>query len=453
MTYSSIVFIFYFLFVLMVFSFLSNRWKVLCLLVSSAIWLFSWKMHWMLIYLIISSLNYLFLIFMKNKIGKVRDNLFISLLFVNVLIFVALKSGGILGQKFQTPYGVSFFMFIQFGYLIDLWRMDSKFQIEKFSHYLLMPNFFPTLMGGPIVRGKEFFPQLNNLKSFSLDNLVNGLLIFAYGFCKFYFISKDLLVVNNYLIMLLADNNFFILILVGIVGTFQAYIEFSSYCDMGRGVAKCFGIDLMPNFRAFYYSKNPNDFWQRWNITLGTWIRDYISFPLMFRWGRKINQNFILIFSFVLVGLWHGVQWNWIMFGTFNGAIIVLYNLINKKFNIPFFGRAFAIIIFIGNGLLQRPNLIPSFEKMMGFKYLWNPSVGQWHLFASNVSMKLCISLLLMFVAEYFQEKFNNVDWFTKFNLIIKGIIVIVFLAWIFSGLNSHLFLEDVTLPPNYFRI
>ncbi len=457
MNYSTIEFVFYFLLVLIIFTFITRKIKIPFLMAASSIWIFSWKMQWMFIYLAISLFNYFALyVFDKFKVigqKKQYDYFFVLILTINTFIYISLKSGLFLGEGFETPYGLSFFMFILVGYLVDLWRAQDKFQLEKMSHFLLLPSFFPALMGGPIIRGKDFFTQLNKLSDFSLINFIDGMMIFGYGFCKFYFISKELSSLVEYITHPFAQNHFLVLVIVGFLGTVQAYIDFSSYCDMGRGVAKCLGINLNANFRAFYYAQNPNDFWQRWNISLGTWIRDYISFPLMLRWGRRINQSLILLFSFVLVGVWHGLELHWLLFGLLNGALIVLYNFIIKKWSVPYLGKFFVFFIFIGNGLLQKSNLIPSFNKLFEYSFLWKADEVPWRLIFSHGSSQLVWSIFILVVLEFFQEKHKDVDWFTKKNLVLKAFVVLSFFIWILYGLNSHQFLNDVKLPPVYFRI
>lgn len=230
-------------------------------------------------------------------------------------------------------------------------------------------------------------------------------------------------------------------------------MDFSSYSDMGRGVAKCFGIDLGINFKALQYSKNPNDYWQRWNIALGTWIRDYISFPLMLRFGRKINQNIMMIISFILVGLWHGLTMNWLIFGLYNGFIIITYNWLSRIKTHPILGKFFVLLIFVGNGLLQRPTIINDFKRILSHPIRLNLPGFHWQMFRDNLSVSFGVAFVCLMIFEFIQDWKKDTDWYIKLNLPIKTALAILFLAWIIIGLNLHMFIDEVILPPAYFRI
>ncbi len=446
-------FLFYFLFVVMVFWIVPKNLKMFTLFLSSVFWVITWKLSWAYIFLGVSLFNYLCLYFLSNKEGQ-RNIFYSFLLIVNIIFFGVFKLGKLGHFHLETPYGISFFMFIHMGYIIDLWRSNKKFEIENVFHFLSMPIFFPLLMGGPIVRGREFFPQVNQLKQFSIHHILDGILIFAFGFAKYFYLSKELVYLNKGFEHMMMEKSFSVIIAMGIFGTFQAFVDFSSFCDMGRGVAKCFGIDLAVNFKALYYAKNPNDYWQRWNISLGTWIRDYISFPMMLKWGRKINQNFILILSFILVGLWHGLTLNWLVFGLFNGLIVVGYNFFIKRHPTPMLGKVFVLLIFIGNGLLQRAGFLSDLVLLMSSYKPWNPGdLSLFGMLSDNLHRKFIYFTLFLFAFEFYQEKRKDSDWFIKLNVLIKAFLVILFLYWIVSGLNQGQFIDDVILPPAYFRI
>lgn len=449
MIYSSVYFIFFAIFVFIIHAFLPDNKRSWWLLMSSLFWLLSWEWSWAVIFFAISALN---LFTLKGLVKKNQDNLFAWLVGLNLLIFMMLKSASLLFPFFKTPYGISFFMFMHLGYIIDVWRNKKNFEVEKNHHYFLFPSFFPELVGGPIMRGKDFFSQVREGVKISSDGFIDGALIFSVGFCKFYFLSKTMGEINSAFLTGATRMSFLYLFLFGLSGTVQAYVDFSSYCDMGRGLARCLGITLPVNFTPFYYARNPNDFWQRWNITLGTWIRDYISFPLMLRFGRKINPNIIMLFSFLLVGLWHGLTLNWILFGFFNGFIIIAYNYLNKKMRVPSLGLIAALFIFVGNGVFQRTNSakilahIFSTPALYYFPKSWPLNWGR------EIDSVFLISFALLLVYDFFMEK-KGADWPVLLSKKIKITIVMIVIISFFAALNSNYFMEDITLPPAYFRI
>lgn len=451
MIYSSVPFFFFSAFVILVFAFLTGYRKY-WLLLSSLVWLISWQWTWAVLFFSISLFNFLSLSFIFKRNVIQRNGFFSLLLVFNLFFFAFLKSATLLNLSFKTPYGISFFMFMHIGHIIDLWRNPEHEFKDSFVDFSLFPLFFPELIGGPIMRGKDFFQQLKKEQLFSFENCLDGLLIFSVGFCKYFFLSKSLISLNSVFVAASARINAFYLIALGLSGTLQAYVDFSSYCDMGRGIARCLGINLPINFTPFYFAKNPNDYWQRWNITLGTWIRDYISFPAMLKFGRKIHPNWILLFSFLLVGLWHGLTINWIFFGLFNGLIIIGYNHFNKKKKNKWSGLVFVLCIAVGNGIFQRINSFRILDHVFHQPKLWSAHFALPSALFGELSGSLFLFLFLLFCYDYTIEK-RGADWPVHLQKKLKVLLLVILLISFIAGLNSNIFLEDITLPPAYFRI
>lgn len=138
--------------------------------------------------------------------------------------------------------------------------------------------------------------------------------------------------------------------------TFRVYADFSGYTDMGRGIAKLFGIDLSISFRPFIFAKSPTDFWRRWHITLATWFRDYVVLAIAKTKSHSaLRTNLAILISFFLMGAWHGLQFNWLVFGAFHGlAVVVERNTKNLGWPMPAFLRHFLMLgFFIISGLLH----------------------------------------------------------------------------------------------------
>lgn len=438
MIYPDVSFIFFSLAVVLCCFYARLSIRNLLLLIASVLWYFSWGKNGLLIFSSILFFNYLAIVIFYNIGQNYRNKFFFLLTSVNIFIFFYLKLMPSLILDGETPYGTSFFMLIILGIIVDHWRENRSFQKSDSIALLTMPVFFPLLMAGPIERGKHLIPQLKQ-PIVTLEGLSDGILIFSLGFLK-----------KRYIGDYLSESSFFRIssgniIADALLQTFLIYVELSSYCEMGRGVARAMGINLNVNFRAFYYAKNPNEFWQRWNITLGTWIRDYITFPLMFRFGRKISPNLIIVFSFLLMGLWHGLTFNWLVFGIFNGLIIYLYNVLNKKTSTRFHGPLLSVCIWIGLGIFQNHNF-------------WSSLQSPFHLIPtfdlSEVNVSFLVSVLLLFFGfEFLQEKKKDSDFFLKWSPVIKYTLAIMFMIWFIYGLKVNAFLENDELPPIYFRI
>jgi len=452
MIYSSALFVFFAIFVVGVFHLLSSKWKVPWLVLASFYWYASWEWQWAVVLFSILSVNYAVLWWLANRGNERWRRLGDVLLALDILVFLVLKWGKIGEFEFTTPYGTSFFMFILFAFLIDLKRAGSLSQFTDPGRFLLQGSFFPVLVGGPIERAKTFQPQLHKDLKFRWGDVLGGVILFAYGFIKIALLSSTFLIFKSRS-ALFAQDNMLWFVFLGIISTLQAYVDFSSYCDMGRGVARCLGIQLSVNFRPFYYAKNPSDFWQRWNISLGLWIRDYISFPMMLRWGRSVSQSLILFVSFVIVGLWHGLTANWLYFGIFNGFMVISYTWLSRRLRWKGAGYFFSFLIFIGNGLLQQPETLQSLATACG-KFTWQSLT--WfseQQFAFPVSPWFFPVLAGMFLLEGMLE--FRPRWMSHLqkNLGVKIVLAALLILLFFFALDRNILVEQNHLPPAYFRI
>lgn len=454
MIYSSLTFVFFGILILLVFYFLPKRFRIFWLCVASFAWYSTWKWQWAAILFGILAINYIGLCWIRARALETRKRPLTGLLLINIAVFIFLKVGKVGSWQFDTPYGTSFFMFMIFAYIVDLLRAGVTGPIEKAQSFFLMPSFFPLLVGGPIERARHFFPQLKDGLEFRYDNVVDGILIFAYGFTKKNCLGLGLSSLN-WDLQHFAELNPFLFIFVGLLKTFHAYIDFSSYCDMGRGVAKCFGIDLTINFRPIIFSKNPNDFWQRWNITLGTWIRDYISFPMMLNWGRVINHNVILFCSFVVVGLWHGFTLNWLAFGIFNGVMIILFNWTQRKIKIGKLGYLFTFVIFVGNGLFQQSEVLEAIvASVKQFDSAHFPLVYELRTSTSSKLTPVFFSALAgVFIMDILQELKKDVDWYTKIPKYLKVSLVAIIVGTFLLAMDIGKLTDVNEPPPVYFKI
>ncbi len=228
------------------------------------------------------------------------------------------------------PVGISFFTFQSMSYVIDVYRKDTK-PIDNYFDYALYLSFFPQLLSGPIERGSRLAPQITQPRTLSHDNFTEGLALIYWGLFKKVFIADNL---GAYLRLVDTSAPDGGLILASMyVDMFQLYCDFSAYSDIARGSAKLLGFELMLNFRSPYFAPNIQEFWQRWHISLTTWIRDYLYYPLVLTRFRKqsLNPKLVVIITFLIMGLWHGAAWNFVLWGGYNGAVLALYATIQPK--------------------------------------------------------------------------------------------------------------------------
>lgn len=190
--------------------------------------------------------------------------------------------------------------------------------------------FFPLLAAGPVERFASVGPQLRQLPVPQLTTVGRGLLLFALGFFKKMFIADSLAGVSDVLLAT-PGLGFLDLCWAGLLVTTQVYADYSAYCEMGQGLALCLGVEIAANFLPFYLARTPVELWERWNRSVGAWFKDYVTFPLLLKWGRKIRSEFIILLTFVLMGLWHQLSWSRLGFGAVNGLFVIGTLLLGQR--------------------------------------------------------------------------------------------------------------------------
>lgn len=242
------------------------------------------------------------------------------------------------------PLGISFFTFQQISYLIECYH-NPKVKDFPFSHYMLFVSFFPHLIAGPLVHHKEIIPQFEQIgdKELSWKNIGAGFTIFIIGLSKKLLIADPLSVFVGLGYRHTQDMGIIPATITVLSYTFQIYFDFSGYIDMASGAALILDFHLPQNFNSPYRSSNLQDFWRRWNITLGRFLREGIYIPLG---GNQRHTYFNLIATFLIGGLWHGANWTFIIWGALHGVgLCVVQSFRSYPFRMSF--RSGQILTFI----------------------------------------------------------------------------------------------------------
>ena len=218
--------------------------------------------------------------------------------------------------------GLSYYVFQAMSYLIDIYRGSSKPELH-FGYFALSLAFFPKILQGPIERAGSLLPQLRARYEFNYDNMRLGILLFTWGLLKKSVVADRL---GFYVDAVYNNVHAFTglpLLLTSYAYTFQIYMDFSGYTDMALGTALLFNIKLTQNFNSPYLATSVGDFWRRWHISLTTWLRDYIYFPLGGSRGptNQLVRNLFIVF--LLSGLWHGPSWGFVIWGGLHGLYLV----------------------------------------------------------------------------------------------------------------------------------
>lgn len=251
------------------------------------------------------------------------------------------------------PLGISFYTFEAISYVIDVYRREQK-PLTRFWDLQLYILLFPKLIAGPIVRFSQISSQIHS--RFSGDTVfkrTEGLFRFIMGLAKKVLIANVLgeFCGSVYNPELLGETNTAELWMAAFAYTFQIYFDFSGYSDMAIGLCLMMGFSIPENFNFPYISKSITEFWKRWHITLGSWMKTYIYIPL----GGNKDGNFKLLRNLLLVflisGLWHGASWNYVLWGLFHGIIMIAERIFCKKtrFRLPSFISVFFTFFFLVN--------------------------------------------------------------------------------------------------------
>lgn len=230
----------------------------------------------------------------------------------------------------MLPVGISFYTFHGLSYVIDIYNDRIK-PSTNFVEYSLFVSFFPLLVAGPIERATHLLPQIEKNRRFNYDKSVNGLKQILWGYFKKVVIADNCaeqanIIFNNY-----THYHGINLIFGAVMFSIQIYCDFSGYSDIALGTAKLLGFDLIKNFAFPYFSRSVAEFWRRWHISLSSWFRDYVYFPLGGSRVSLVNQIRNTFIIFLVSGFWHGANWTFIIWGGLNALFIIPSILIKNN--------------------------------------------------------------------------------------------------------------------------
>ncbi len=259
---------------------------------------------------------------------------------LNINILLETTGTGLPISSLLLPLGISFYTFQSVGYLVDVYR--EKFPADRnIAKFALFVSFFPQIVQGPISRYNDLASQLYAPNRFDYTRVKFGLQLIMWGYIKKMVIADRALILVNEILPNYTEYAGYQVAFGVLVATLQVYMDFSGGIDICRGIAQVMGIDMVENFRRPFFATSISDYWRRWHITLGSWMRDYLFYPLSLskafgklgKRSRKLMGNhFGKIFTtclamfvvFLAVGVWHGAEWKYMAFGVYNGILIVI---------------------------------------------------------------------------------------------------------------------------------
>lgn len=435
MMYNSHAFFFFALASVIFFTLLPGAWYRWKFFAMNFIWHSSWSFTWACIHFCICAANFLILRSTWSKKFHIA-------LWFNILSFVLLRV--ISDLTAMSIFGLSFSVLGLLSLCLLQIRSRSGASVDNLLDLYNNVTFFPALMAGPIrvfkANSRDFFTRGNYVTK---DSCINGALIFFLGLLKYLLLATWLAQFKG----VLHDasyGGFFNVILYGLASTFSVYVHFAMLSDCGRGVAAVFGVSLSDNFRSLFFAGNPVKLWDRWNITVSHWVRDFVTFPMMLQLGRKLSIHFILLISFIIIGLWHGFGWAWLAFGIFNGLAVSGYSWFERKVSkdskvLRSVVGGFALIVVLWfNGVII--SNYRAYKFLVLQKRTWSDATTD--LMHFNYPLFL-LAFVIYFAIEWKQERENNLDFHTLYPAPARYIMLIasVFFVYFTMGvLHNHEF-------------
>ena len=347
------------------------------------------------------------------------------------------------------PVGISFYTFSALSYSIDVYQRKVE-PTKDLLAYLCYVTFFPSILSGPINRATKQLPQFFQLRTFDYDKVVEGTKMLVWGlFVKLcvadrFGIYVDTVYTNLY------QHTGVTLFVTSIIYTLQIYADFSGYSLIAIGLGKMLGIDLQTNFIRPYFAKTVTDFWRRWHISLTTWFRDYIYFPLGGYRCSHARWIFNTMVVFVVSGLWHGAAYTFLIWGAFHGFCMIvekklygdkLKTLSTKlsfsnclRMSITFFVVNFAWIFFRVDNFNDAQNAVCQILTMGGGK--------SFFLDQTTLGLGL-LSFLVLFLKDASDEYNWRIKLLSSSNAMVSGITMVILISYIllFGVLNGGSFI------------
>ncbi len=351
MQFQSFIFVQFFLLVYTAYLLLSKNFKAqnILLLIASYIFYGYWDWRFLILLFASTSIDFFISKGIYNTDDRRKRKLLLTCSIVaNLLLLGFFKYFNFFADSFTDflnligihvdeptlkvilPVGISFYTFQTLSYTIDIYRGQLK-PAEKLHDFALYLSFFPQLVAGPIERATHLLPQILAPRKIELDQVNAGIFLIVWGYFKKLFVADNIGQIANRIFDNYSQYRGLDLIIAILAFTIQIYCDFSAYSDIARGLAKLMGFDLMLNFKLPFFAINPSDFWARWHISLSTWLKDYLYIPLGGNRQGEFKTYRNLFLTMLLGGLWHGAAWNFVIWGAYQGAILVIYRFCDKN--------------------------------------------------------------------------------------------------------------------------
>lgn len=441
MVFNSLTYVILLFLVVILFWNINYNFRYYLIFISSLIFYGFWKVEFILLLLFSTSLDWWIGTQIEKNKKKIRKfYLTLSLVsnlgllfYFKYLIFFSNNTIGLLNFlgaeidpiifKIILPLGISFYTFQTISYVIDIYRKIIKPE-KSYIVYACYVTFFPQLVAGPILRAGEIIVQFKKKNLFKWDYIIKGFRRILYGlFLKVVVADNIAPLVNTGFDLSISTLSAIDVWTLGFLFGLQIYFDFSAYSHIALGSAKMIGISFPENFNYPYIANSPKEFWRRWHITLSSWVRDYIYLPLsgvkfknssrggLAQASSATNDYKPLFVTWIIMGLWHGANWTFLLWGIYHAILIFLYRKIikiNKKLNIKinfFIGWVFTIPLIMLSWIPFRANSIK--DTFLMWSKIFNPFAYSSLNLIENVYLITFVLLMGIFISYFIKKRIN----------------------------------------------
>lgn len=431
MLFNSFEFFLFFASFLVVYFVLPARFQPFVMVIGSYVFYMGWRPSYALLLALTTIVDYTTGLMMAGaQSERSRKMAMITALTINLGILGTVKYldfmisnvigvAGLFGYELPysalgliLPVGISFYTFQSIGYTLDVYnrRIEAERNFITYAQYV---SFFPQLVAGPIERAPHMLPQFRKVHTLRFENIPPGLWFIGYGLFKKMCIADVLSPIVNGIFSNPGNYSGSYNLIAGLLFIIQVYCDFSGYSDIAVGLARIMGFDLMINFRQPFFSTSITDLWRKWNISLISWFRDYLYFPLGGSRGGELKAACNIMIVWLASGLWHGAAWTYVAWGAYYGVWLIVERHFRMRFQpqkwlgttfANILGGIWAIAIFtIGEIIFRAPTFGDAWIMLQSFSHFGPVSYGTFKNLGlpSFELMMLFVSLIILFVVDY----------------------------------------------------
>lgn len=446
MLFNSLAFLIFFPLTTLIYFLIPYRFRWLWLLLISAYFYMSFVPVYILILVVTIVIDFFSGRFIERSVGRSKKMFLFLSIFTNAGMLFFFKYFNFFNEnlsiftgllnvtyhplilKIALPIGLSFHVFQSISYTVEVYRGHQKAEsnIGVLALYVL---FYPQLVAGPIERPQNLLHQFYEHHQFEIRRVLRGLALMLGGFLKKIVIADRLSQFVDPVFNSVGDYSGISFVIALVFFAFQIYCDFSGYVDVARGAAEVLGFRLMDNFRQPYFAISVGDFWKRWNISLSSWLRDYVYIPLGGSRVSAVRWAFNITVTFLLSGLWHGANWTYVFWGALHASYLIVERFVSRlksffpKFLIPyhfvilFFQRIWTFsVILIAWAFFRAHSFHDAWYMISHLKEGWSQVIDGFsnqQFLHHSIFMGYekgefligSISILILLVFEFFQRK------------------------------------------------